>query len=96
MSLKQEISLNQPQLNPTYPFQRIDVLSNLWEDFKQLKQIKDDIQNKRRVLTPELKYIVYVLQVRSQIGKCILFGLRDNELDEMMREIGKIKQALGT
>lgn len=85
----------QTQITPTHPPERTEVLSAMWDDFKQLKQICDSVNNKRAELTPQLKYQVYILQVRSQIGKCILFGLKDSDIDEMFRELEAIKGIVG-
>ena len=84
----------QTQTTPTHPLERTEVLTELWTDFKQLKQIYQEVNNKHRELTPQLKYLVYILQVRSQIGKSILFGLKDSDIDQMFRDLEEIKNKI--
>lgn len=85
------MTVNQAQLTPTLTPERVDVLVELWSDFKKLKQLYRAIDNKRRPLTPELKYQVYILQVRSQVGKSILHGLKDADLDEIQERLDKLE-----
>ena len=42
-----------------------------------------------------LRQEVYVSQVFQQYGKTVLFGLKDTELDVMMKEIEEIKKIIG-
>ena len=82
---------NQAQLTPTPIPERVDVLVELWSDFKKLKQLYRALNSKRRSLTPELKYQVYILQVRSQVGKSILHGLKDADLDEVLARLDRLE-----
>lgn len=86
------MTLNQAQIAPPHPpVERVAVLTELWSDFKKLKQIYTSVDTHRRPLTPELKYQVYILQVRSQVGKSILHGLRDSDLDEINLRLERLE-----
>ena len=69
------------------PPTRSEILGELFDDFKQLKQISGDIGSNKKMLTEILKYQVYIIQVRSQIGKSIICGLKDEELELRLRDL---------
>ena len=71
---------------PTPPT-RTDVLSELWLDFNQVKEISKAVKEHPEQLVPELRCQIYIYQVRSQIGKTIISGLKDEELEIRVKDL---------
>jgi hypothetical protein len=87
-----ESTANQAQIRATpLPFRRPDVLAELWEDFQELSQLNKDIGSRKRRVSPQLKFQVYIFQVRAQNAKGILLGLKDSDLDEITERLEKLE-----
>jgi len=63
----------QHTLPPLQTPTRIDILSALWQDFKELQQIRRDLRDKE--LTKQLRQQIYMYQVESQMAKVMLSGM---------------------
>jgi hypothetical protein len=86
-----ESTANQAPIRATPPFRRPDVLAELWTDFKELKQLNIDIGCRKRRVSPQLKFQVYIFQVRAQNAKGILQGLKDEDLDEILSRLSVLE-----
>lgn len=73
-------------------FNRYDVLSRLWDNSTWLQERRELKQLK---ITPALSKRVYMVQVQCSVCKTILSGLKDRELDDLMKEIEAIKEHIG-
>jgi len=67
-------------------FARVDVLSLLW---KRMKWLDSHIDKTQLKINEALRQRVYMAQVECSIGKAILYGLKDEELELRIMELEK-------
>jgi len=71
------------------------VLLALWKDHSLLEDIRDKVEKNGRYVTPKLKFQVYLIQVKCQVAKTVLYGLKDAELEQLIKDVEEIKEKLG-
>ena len=79
---------------PTVP-KRIDVLAALWRRTQWLDALISRLAQDKIAVSEKNKQLVYMCQVHAQLCKTALYGLKDNELEDLSAEVEKIKKHLG-
>ncbi len=73
-------------MTPTPPF-RSDVLSAMWNDYIELREIRQAVKEGKKQPTDALKFQVYCIQTAASVCRGILQGLTDQELELRVKEL---------
>lgn len=92
LSLDESVNSEGAEQKPSLEFNRIDVLALLWN---RIKWLDVQIDKKQLKINHALRQRVYMAQVECGLCKTVLFGLKDQELDQLALEIEKIKAHIG-
>jgi hypothetical protein len=73
-------ALKQPPNTP-HPPSKIDILIDLMDEIKHLKQIREDVITGQRAADEILKAEMYITQLQLSAYKIILEGLKENNVN---------------
>lgn len=79
------------QLNPP---SRADIQLLLWSNCKYITQLIDDYKTDKKKPSKKWTSIMYFMQTQNSISKTLLDSIKDNEIDDLTRQIAEIKETL--
>lgn len=73
-------------MTPTPPT-RTDILSAMWQDYGELKEVREAVKEGKKQPTNALRFQVYCLQTAASLCRGIIQGLSEQEFELRVLEL---------